>query len=377
MATTTAKALRTPKPDTRTKLKLYTDLSLLDKGQPVELLIPFIGNFEADAESIRHGRYDDFLSAGKSFLELTSIEECDACLLPIFYDVIDDQEKFEQGIAGFIAEVEKSGKKVLIFVGHDVLEINIPVKNAIIFNSAISKSKQAGNVYPWPHFFEDFLEKYNGGKLKLRSKGVKPVVGFCGYAPPLNIKMGREKIVGITKLLANYAGILQRYPDRISHSYRARAIIGLQKATTIIPNFRLKGNFAFGPQGLNTGNTVESDEEFRNKFVENIVESDYTLCVRGLGNNSVRFFETLCCGRIPVFVNTDSTLPFDNLLNWKNLCVWVEEKDIDNIAAAVAEFHSNISEKEFLDLQKKLREVWEEYLTPIGFFKRLGFFIDQ
>lgn len=128
---------------------------------------------------------------------------------------------------------------------------------------------------------------------------------------------------------------------------------------------------------MNTGKTAESNEEFRNKFVENIIESDYTLCVRGLGNNSVRFFETLCCGRIPVFVNTDSTLPFDNLIDWKSLCVWVEEKDIDNIAAAVVEFHNNISEEEFLNLQEKLREIWEEYLTPIGFFKRLGFFIDQ
>ncbi len=359
------------------KLKLYTDLSLLSKGEPVELLIPFIGNFEADAESIRHGRYDDFLNLGKSFLELTSIEECDACLLPIFYDVIGDQVKFEESIRGFIEKVERSGKKILIFVGHDVLEINISVKNAVIFNSAISKSKQSENVFPWPHFFEDFLERYSNGELKVRNKGVKPVIGFCGYAPPLNIKMGREKIIGIAKLVANYAGILQKYPDRISHSYRARAIIGLQKAMTIIPNFRLKSNFAFGPKGMNTGDTAETNEDFRTKFVENIIESDYTLCVRGLGNNSVRFFETLCCGRIPVFVNTDSTLPFDNLIDWKSLCVWVEEKDIDRIADAVVEFHNNISEKDFIDLQKRLREVWEEYLTPIGFFKRLNFFINQ
>ncbi len=360
------------------KLKLYTDLSLLSKGQPVELLMPFIGDFEAaGADSIRNGRYDDFLTIGKTFLELTNIEECDACLLPIFYDVISNQTKFEEDIKGFIEEVEKTGKKILIFVGHDVLKINIPVKNAIIFNSAISKSKQTNNVYPWPHFFEDFLERYSDGKLELRSKSTKPVIGFCGYAPPLNIKMGKEKIIAAAKLAANYMGLLQKYPDRISHSYRTRAIIGLQKTKNIIPNFRLKSNFAFGPNGMNTGNTAESNEDFRMKFVENIIESDYTLCVRGLGNNSVRFFETLCCGRIPIFVNTDSTLPFDHLIDWKKLCVWVEEKDIDKIADSVVEFHNNISENDFIDLQKKLREIWEEYLTPTGFFRRLSSFINQ
>jgi len=360
------------------KLKIHTDLTLLDKGEPVELLIPFIGNFDNEnkLDSIRNGRFDKYLSKGKEFLELTNIEECDVCLLPIFYDVTSNQKKFESSIAPFIEKVENSGKKILIFVGHDVLKININVNKAIIFNSAISKSKQPANVHPWPHFFEDFLEKYSDGNIHTRFKGEKAVVGFCGYAPPLNIKMGREKVVSVLKLWANYAGLLQKYPHKISHSYRARAIIGLQKSNKIIQNFRLKSNFAFGPSGLNTGNTGESNDDFRKKFVENILESDYTLSIRGLGNNSVRFFETLCCGRIPVFVNTDSTLPFDNLIDWKSLCIWIEEEDIDRIADIVAEFHANISADEFAELQLKARKIWEDYLSPTGFFNKLDYFIN-
>lgn len=360
------------------KLKFYTDLTLLNEGVPVEMLIPFIDNPAQvdESELIRHGRFDEYLETGKSFLELTTIEECDVCLLPINYDVSSKQKEFEGKIASFINKVEKSNKKILIFVGHDVLKITIQVKNAVIFNSAISKSKQEENVHAWPHFFEDFLKKYAAGKLELRAKGSKPVVGFCGYAPPLNIKMGREKIVSVVKLLTNYLGVLQKYPDRISHSYRARAIIGLQKSSKITPNFKLKSNFAFGPQGLNTGNTQETNTDFRKNFVENILESDYTLCIRGLGNNSIRFFETMCCGRIPIFVNTDSTLPFDKLIDWKSLCVWVEEKDIDRVGDIVEEFHRNISAEEFMALQKRLRKIWEDYLTPTGFFKSIGYFID-
>ncbi|HEX8427263.1 exostosin domain-containing protein [Hymenobacter sp.] len=361
------------------KLKLHTDLSLLDKGYPIELLIPFIGTFNKEDESgaVRQGRFDEYQRVGKEFIELTSIEECDACLLPIFYDVQFDQAGFEKKIAPFIQKVESHNKKILIFVGHDVLHINVPVKNAILFNSAISKSSQLKNVHSWPHFFEDFLEKYNGGKPRPRKKSSKPVIGFCGYAPPLNIKMSREKVITSLKLAANYAGILQRFPERISHSYRARSIIGLQKSNRIIPNFKLKSNFAFGPTGgLNTGNTTESNFDFRKNFVENILGSDYTLCIRGIGNNSVRFFETLCCGRIPVFVDTDSALPFDNIINWKEFCVWVEEKDVDKIAEKVEEYHNNISEEEFLALQVKARKVWEDYLSPIGFFNKIHLFLE-
>ena len=104
------------------KLKLYTDLSLLDKGKPVELLIPFIGNFDEKPDSVTYGRFDNYLKEGKEFIELTSLEECDACLLPIFYDVIHNQEKFEKDIASFVKYVESSNKKVLVFVGHDTLD---------------------------------------------------------------------------------------------------------------------------------------------------------------------------------------------------------------------------------------------------------------
>jgi len=361
------------------KLKLHTDLDLLKVGKPIELLIPFTGLSDKEDEpgAMKYGRFNEYMEVGASLFELAPIEHCDVCVLPIFYDVLEDQREFERKIAPFIKKVEAHGKKILIFVGHDVLDIRIPVKNAIIFNSAIDKSKQPANVFPWPHFFEDFLKRYNAGDLRIRRKHSKPIVGFCGYAPPLHVRMGKEKIIGLVKLAANYLGLLQRFPNRIAHSYRARAIIGLMRSTRVIPNFRLKSNFAFGPNGMNSGNTEESDFDFRKGFVENILESDYTLCVRGLGNNSIRFFETLCCGRIPVFVNTDCVLPFEDVIDWKSLCVWVEEKNIDNVADAVVRFHAQISEEDFIDLQKKLRNIWEEYLSPVGFFKHLDSYVDR
>lgn len=359
------------------KFKIYTDFGLLSEGRAVQMLIPFLGSSirETEARLIENGRFDEFIDNGKEYLELSSIEECDACLLPIYYDLSEKRPLFEKIITPFIENANSHQKKVLIFAGHDIANINITIENSIVFNSALSKSQQANNEESWPHFFEDFLKKHNAGVLKLRLKNKVPIIGFCGYAPPLNIKIGKEKVISSLKLAANYMGIIQRYPERASHSYRARAIIGLQKSKKVVLNFRLKSNFAFGPSGLNTGNTNESNDDFRKNFVENILESDYTLCVRGIGNNSIRFFETLCCGRIPIFVNTDSSLPYDSIIDWKKLCVWVEEKDIDRISDIVAEFHQAISEEDFISLQKKLRIVWEEYLSPVGFYKNLALLV--
>ena len=344
----------------------------------VQMLIPFIENDtqKNEVNFIEQGRFDDYIEFGNKFIELTGIYECDVCLLPIIYELSMNRRSFEQEIAAFIARCEASGKKIIIFSGHDVMDVQINIKNSVVFNSALDKSNQPHNEQSWPHFFEDFLRKYPNGNVEPRNKGGKPVVGFCGYAPPLNVSMSKGKIISILKLVANYAGLIKKFPERASHSYRARAIIGLQNSNKINTNFRLKSNFAFGPSGLNTGNTNESNADFRKNFVDNILDSDYTLCVRGIGNNSIRFFETLCCGRIPVFVNTDSCLPFDSVINWKNLCVWVEEKDIDRVGDIVAEFHSRISNDEFIELQKKLRETWEEYLSPLGFFKNIALLIN-
>lgn len=361
------------------KLKLFTDLSLLTLGHPIHLLIPFTGvmDYENSPGHVMAGRFDEYYKKGKEFIELTTIEDCDACLLPVYYKLSGDIASFENSIKPFIEKVENSGKKTFVFLGHDIEDINVKINNAIVFSSAIYKSKQASNVYSYPHFFEDYIERYKEGKLVLRKKGGLPVIGFCGYAPPVGIRFGKDKIVSSLKLIANYFGIMRWFPDKSSHSYRAKSIIAIRKSKKIVANFRIKSNFAFGPTGmLNTGFSNETNEAFRTNFINNIIESDYTLCVRGIGNNSIRFFEALCCGRIPLFINTDSVLPFDFSIDWKKLCIWVEEKDLNKIEELIINFHENISEEEFIQLQKKLRLLWEEYFTPEGFFKNLRLFID-
>lgn len=360
------------------KLKIYTDLTLLTVWYPVELLIPFIGIFNEEDKPgrIMSSRFAEYSRKGREMFELTSIEEADVCLLPIYYKFSGDTIMFENAIKDFVNIVEKSRKKTIVFAGHDKAEVKVKIKNCIIFNSALHKSTQNSNVYSWPHFFEDYLEKYQNKKLIVRTKSEVPTVGFCGFAPPLSQKLNKGRIIAMIKLVANYVGIMKFFPAKASHSYRARAILGLRKTKILKTNFQLKSYFSFGPTGqLNTGDTKETDDAFRRNFVDNIIESDYTLCVRGIGNNSIRFFESLCCGRIPVFVNTDCVLPFDFLIDWKSLCVWIEESDIDKVDNIILDFHRNISAEDFINLQKKLRSIWEEYLSPIGFFNNLQLFI--
>ena len=71
-------------------------------------------------------------------------------------------------------------------------------------------------------------------------------------------------------------------------------------------------------------------------------------------------------GKIPVFVNTDCLLPFEEPINWKKHVVWVDWEDRKNIAQRVADFHANVSVDEFVHLQISNRKLWKETLSVEG-----------
>lgn len=359
-------------------LKLYTDLTLLKViDQPgVDLLIPFRGQDIEETNpdlNITIGRFDNFEKTGKEFIELTSVEECDACLLPIRYTEKENDIEFEDNIKNFSNIVEKSGKKTFVFLSSDVDFINVKIKNSIIFCNTLYQSKRKKNEFAFTFFFEDFVEKHYNNVLPVKHKPSLPTIGFCGFAPPLAQKFGLYKLKETFRLMMNYLGVMKTFPSKSAHSYRARALLSILKSKKVKNNFIIRSNFGFGGPlgGLYPGGVKELNSSFRQTYVKNIVDNDYTLCVRGYGNNSIRFFEALCCGRIPVFVNTDCVLPFDFIIDWKKYCVWVEESEITNIPEKVLAFHEKLSDQEFKELQIKIRNIWKAYFTPEGFYKNM------
>jgi len=73
-------------------------------------------------------------------------------------------------------------------------------------------------------------------------------------------------------------------------------------------------------------------KQMRLEFLQNMIGSDYVFCCRGAGNFSYRLYEALCCGRIPVFIDTDCVLPYDFMIDWKKYFVWVDQSELPLIA---------------------------------------------
>jgi hypothetical protein len=187
-----------------------------------------------------------------------------------------------------------------------------------------------------------------------------PTVGFCGHATFSVSKRAKE----ITKcLLENGKRFINSpfgkvYEPLFASAYeRAKLLSHFERSNKVKTNFINRAHYRAGAI------TEQQRATTTLEYYNNILASDYVLCVRGAGNFSVRFYETLMMGKIPVFVNTDCLLPFEDKINWKNHVVWVEWKERENIAQIVSKFHTNLSSNEFVHLQISNRKLWKETLS--------------
>lgn len=276
-----------------------------------------------------------------------------------------------------------TGKPLVVFYETDVKQ-DIPFDH-YLFCTDLERSTRKPLEFALPGWSEDLLRKYRGGEVPLKRKSSRATVGFCGYAPPLGMAFGRARTKETIRYFLSRTGIMRRLPARANASprmrlartagpsVRVRALRALARSDHVDVNFLIRpqpthpkgGRWKQPRDGVSVAANLQRD------LLDNTLQSDYVLCCRGFGNFSYRLYETMAAGRIPVLVDTDCVLPFDFLLDWRNYCVLIPERDLPEIAARVAEFHDTLSEGEFQELQVECRRLWERWLSPEGFFRNL------
>jgi hypothetical protein len=312
-------------------------------------------------------------TAGDVFTLTPSLVEADAGLLPVDWSELLDKPAALAAAKRYLITVRESGKQVVVFFGHDApIEVDWP-DHAVVFRIAVHRRRRKPMEFIVPQWSKDYLGDEMQGELSLRAKSESPTVGFCGFAPPLGLHFGRRWAKETARLAAHHLGSSRWAPTRTAHAARARALIELRKSPDVTCHFIIRGESAFDNQygAFLPGGTVEAAKSKRLEFASNIVESDYVLCSRGWANCSIRFYETLSLGRAPVLVDTDCVLPFESDIDWKKRCVLVPENDLGQIGKRVRKFHDALSADDFADLQRDSRKLYEEWLSPLGFFRQM------
>ena len=100
------------------------------------------------------------------------------------------------------------------------------------------------------------------------------------------------------------------------------------------------------------------DEKHTNKtsiYNKTLLSSRYSLCPSGSGPNSIRFWESLACGSIPVLLADTLDLPHNPL--WEDSIVIVSEKKIKNIDSIL----EKISEEKEDEMRRNCIKLYQYY----------------
>lgn len=353
-------------------LRLFSDRAFIPDGTLfMDLFVPFWGPNEGQFESMQPTRVARYVAQHADFLTLGSLAECDFAVFPVEYQLCTHPDR-ERLLLDFAALAHRAGKPVVVFIGGD-LNRHPPVGD-FVFHTALYRATLRANTFGMPPILEDLAERHLGGEVPVRGKTPVPSVSFCGAAPPHGLPPGKRWLKKHLRVLGYRAGLVKG--PTVGYAPRALAVRALRRAR------RLRGDLVIRAQGyaqFQWGHLVVADEagnavaapaaaDYRLGYVRSLTGSDYVLCARGLGNYSLRLYECLCVGRIPVIVNTDMVFPLEDLIDWRSVGVWIEESELPRLEEKILEFHRRQTDASFLALQRRSREIWSKYISPEGFY---------
>ncbi len=271
-------------------------------------------------------------------------------LLPYNYYQVEREVAY---LKAFEVLAHEHGKNIVVF---DYSDYDRPVvfQHAIVFRNSQYRSALRSGEYLVPPLVED-LSLRSG--ITLRHKGEKAVVGFCGWAsisgfiPTLKFVLKSMFLVG---------------PRKQGIYWRKHAIEVLKRSHLVVSNFILRNSFS-----AHTGTIALDPVIAREEYIQNIQESDFVLAPKGDGNYSMRFYEALSLGRIPVLLNTDTPLPFEDVVPYEEFSINVSYTQIEKLPEIIKDFYENISDDQFTAIQKKAREYFERYFRPDASAKQI------
>lgn len=297
-------------------VSLFSDPAHYDtrhRGQLIDLLKPFWGKGGHFTDAERIAMYG---ISEKNVCFVPDLDACTLAVLPMSWNYYHAQGMLPRAEA-FVAGAAKAGKKVLSWTSGD-FGVKVPhFDNLVVLRASGYRSKLPAYHRGMPVFFGDPLKRfYHREDIFLREKQDKPVVGFCGQAKGTPAKYLLDIIRTALRNARFYTGLSVEDPQEIYPSTlrRARILHAIEKDGRLIADFIKRDQYRAGVAA------PEARFHTTMEYYDNMIRSDYIVCVRGGGNFSVRLYETLAMGRIPVFVNTDCLLPLVDHINSERAC---------------------------------------------------------
>lgn len=238
-------------------------------------------------------------------------------------------------------------KKLIYFCGGDVPPIIFPnYKNICVLNTSVISSTKPTNEFVVGVVVKDKFSHF------IEEKDLKLSIGFVGQ------KLHNR----------------QKYLDHLEQSaYNSKnnnsELNGIKNNGTIITNFITRDAYIHKLRDLHI-------REFDNNMIFNL----FTFCYRGRGNFSVRFYETLMHGRIPVVIKTDCEFPHENKINYNEVGLFIDEKDLNkenNLDKLLIDYYNSKTKEELVHIQKNNRQIYLDYFHVKTYFESIFSYLSE
>lgn len=291
-----------------------------------------------------------------------NINESDYVLVPqAIRNVTPEIKKYLSEVKN---EALKYKKRIIVFVGGD-LSHNVFIDDVIVLKGSQYGYLKRSNEIIVPPFSEDLGEECG---VSWRVKNGKPVIGFCGWAGFSSLKQYfkyRIKILMCDVLSKSHIQPLAELHKKGLY-FRRKAMRILRNSNLVVPNFITRKTFSAN------STTISIDPHIaRKEYVDVLLNSDFILAPKGDGNFSVRFYEALSLGRIPILIDTDCVLPLSEKIDYDLFIVRVPYTQINNTPQIVSDLFQRLSNTEFIEMQQRARFAYEKYLRYDSFFNEL------
>ena len=275
--------------------------------------IPFEDKKYFTEEEFENRRFESIVENGINFLNFSTIENCDYVIIPYKWD-----GRTERSL-NIINDAKLNNKKV-IALHNDDYEPNsrINIDEGYLFTTTLQKSRRQSNEFSFPAITGDFLPLYNHNFNVIRS------IGFCGA---------------------------------ITHPIR-QTILNMNMPMP--QDYIVRKHFWGGEL---------PKEVARIDFFKNMSNNTFILCMRGAGNFSYRFFETMMMGRIPIIINSNQVFPFEEIIDYNSFSIRIPDTQINDITKIINNWLIDKTDDDIERIQRSNRQIWIDYLSPLGWIK--------
>lgn len=303
--------------------------------------------------------------AENHYLEVDSIRDCDVAIYPQ-KAFVPETLAFESSIYQ-AASLAAAADRPLIIDATSDSDVYLDIPSANILRCGLYRSLKQQFETECPYWSNDRTSR-GLDTLSVEGRGEKPVVGFCGTTASMGKLANLSKTIipfALTKAVLGSGRLARQLDPRLvegmSLQLREKSLQAIANDASIVSVFDVT-NHHQSYYIRDEANKIALEH----LFIDNTSKCDYVLCVRGSGNYSGRFYMALNAGRIPVVIDTDVVIPYEERLH----LIKVPLAEVNNLGTIIAQHFASTSTEELAAMKRANRSIYHQFLAPERFLPR-------